>query len=128
MMDPRNAVQMAVRKRILTREPCSRCGAPKTHAHHEDYRKPLDVIWLCAPCHKQRHKELKQYAQGYVPLSSYPISTKEITYVRLDPAVKQALSRVAQIDGRSLSALISKIATDWVKQFAADKPTKESRR
>ena len=53
---------------------------------------------------------------------------KEITYVRLDPAVKQALSRVAQIDGRSLSALISKIATDWVKQFAADKPAKEKTR
>ena len=52
---------------------------------------------------------------------------KEITYVRLEPAVKQALSRVAQIDGRSLSALISKIATDWVKEFAA-KPAKEQRR
>ena len=45
---------------------------------------------------------------------------KEITYIRLDPAVKQALSRVAQIDGRSLSALISKIATDWAKEFAAN--------
>jgi hypothetical protein len=27
-------------------------------AHHEDYDRPLDVMWLCQPCHKQRHKEL----------------------------------------------------------------------
>jgi hypothetical protein len=53
---------------------------------------------------------------------------KEITYVRLEPAVKQALSRVAEIDGRSLSALISKIASDWVKAVDALKPVKEQRR
>jgi hypothetical protein len=52
---------------------------------------------------------------------------KEITYVRLDPDVKQALMRVAKIDGRSLSALIAKIASDWVKPYPA-KPAKEQRR
>jgi ribosomal protein S27AE len=42
----------------LERQPCVRCGATKSLAHHEDYDKPLDVMWLCQPCHKQRHKEL----------------------------------------------------------------------
>ena len=53
-----NAVTRAVRSGLLERQPCVRCGAEKSLAHHEDYDKPLDVMWLCQPCHKQRHKEL----------------------------------------------------------------------
>jgi hypothetical protein len=30
----------------------------KTLAHHESYDEPLTVMWLCQPCHKQRHKEI----------------------------------------------------------------------
>lgn len=38
---------------------CQRCGAvPKRiEAHHADYSKPLDVEWLCKPCHAQADKE-----------------------------------------------------------------------
>lgn len=40
---------------------CSKCGkhevSRKIHAHHHDYTKPLDVIWLCAQCHKDEHKD-----------------------------------------------------------------------
>jgi ribosomal protein S27AE len=106
-------VVRAIRSGVLVRGPCSRCGAAKTHAHHEDYSKPLDVVWLCARCHIQRHKELK----GFAP--------RELIKVRLDPDVKQALVRVAKIDGRSLSALIAKIASDWVKPYPA-KPAQRS--
>jgi hypothetical protein len=31
------------------------CGAKKSVAHHEDYKKPLDVIWLCQEHHKAVH-------------------------------------------------------------------------
>jgi hypothetical protein len=55
-----SAVAHAIKKGILTRTPCIRCGAEKSEGHHEDYDKPLDVIWLCTPCHKQRHKEIKE--------------------------------------------------------------------
>jgi len=53
-----NAVARAVRKGTLLPQPCVRCGCEQSLAHHEDYDKPLDVMWLCQPCHKQRHKEI----------------------------------------------------------------------
>lgn len=31
-------------------------GRTKVQAHHPDYNKPLDVIWLCQPCHHEWHK------------------------------------------------------------------------
>jgi len=55
-----SSVSQAIRNGSLVRQPCVRCGEAKSVAHHEDYDKPLDVVWLCQPCHKQRHKELKK--------------------------------------------------------------------
>ena len=55
-----SAVARAIRKGTLVRQPCVRCNEPKSLAHHEDYDYPLVVMWLCNPCHKQRHKELKE--------------------------------------------------------------------
>jgi hypothetical protein len=43
----------------LERQSCSVCGKERAQAHHEDYSKPLDVIWLCPLHHSQRHKELR---------------------------------------------------------------------
>lgn len=55
-----NAVARAIRNGTLVRQPCVRCGVEKTVAHHDDYDQQLQVTWLCQPCHKQRHKELKE--------------------------------------------------------------------
>ena len=53
-----HAVRRAVKTGRLTRpERCERCGKTgKLHAHHEDYTKPLDVIWVCPTCHKAIHR------------------------------------------------------------------------
>lgn len=55
----RQAVLIALRKGDLTKQPCQQCGAAKTQAHHDDYSKPLDVRWLCQPCHVAHHKKEK---------------------------------------------------------------------
>ena len=55
-----SAIRQAIIKGILVKVPCIRCGEIKSLAHHEDYDKPLEVMWLCQPCHKQKHKELKE--------------------------------------------------------------------
>ena len=43
---------------IVKPENCSECGVKtKLEGHHEDYKKPLDVVWLCKLCHQQRHRK-----------------------------------------------------------------------
>ena len=45
----------------LVPEPCARCGATDVVMHHEDYGRPLDVTWLCRPCHHALHRSVKQW-------------------------------------------------------------------
>jgi hypothetical protein len=49
--------QAAIKSGILVRPTaCSKCArSGKTEAHHPDYSKPLEVIWLCKPCHLAEH-------------------------------------------------------------------------
>jgi hypothetical protein len=49
------AVSNALRNGHLIRECCEVCGDINTHAHHDDYNKRLDVVWLCDHHHKERH-------------------------------------------------------------------------
>lgn len=51
----RRKLYLAVKSGKLLRGDCSICGLPKAEAHHEDYSKPLDVIWLCRKHHKKLH-------------------------------------------------------------------------
>lgn len=48
-------VAYALRTGALERQPCWECGTDRTVAHHPDYDRPLDVVWLCQPHHKQTH-------------------------------------------------------------------------
>ena len=51
------AVNSAIARGKLIRRPCEQCGVKKTQAHHNDYRKPLVVRWLCALHHARWHTE-----------------------------------------------------------------------
>jgi hypothetical protein len=37
---------------------CEMCGSTgPLQKHHHDYSKPLDVIWVCKPCHGKSHRK-----------------------------------------------------------------------
>jgi len=56
----RTAVNNAIRDGRLFKQPCQYCGSEeKIQGHHHDYSKPLDVIWVCFQCHRQKeHNQL----------------------------------------------------------------------
>lgn len=49
-----------VKRGKMTRQPCCVCNQPNADAHHEDYSRPLDLVWLCDKHHKQRHVAIQQ--------------------------------------------------------------------
>jgi transposase-like protein len=58
-----NTVAQAILDGRLVRQPCQECGQPTTFekqsvAHHPDYSRPLDVVWLCDSCHCQLHGQM----------------------------------------------------------------------
>jgi hypothetical protein len=54
------AAKRAVKKGLLIRKPCETCGNPRGEAHHDDYRKPLEVRWLCRVHHTEHHRLLRR--------------------------------------------------------------------
>lgn len=49
-----NIRESAVRSGRVIPCPCWVCGAV-AEAHHPDYSRPLDVVWLCPAHHRQAH-------------------------------------------------------------------------
>ena len=63
-----NKIEKAVMYgRVQRPDTCEECGKKPPpfkdgrtaiQAHHDDYTKPLEVRWLCQPCHHQEHKHV----------------------------------------------------------------------
>lgn len=69
------AVDAAVRAGVLKKpDHCQGCGrsASETRigAHHYDYTKPLDVIWVCAACHRPLDK-VRAFVESGRPWSEW---------------------------------------------------------
>jgi len=54
----RNIFYREIRSGRLKRGNCEICNQSNAEAHHEDYFKPLDVIWLCKKHHRKLHLRL----------------------------------------------------------------------
>lgn len=52
-----NIVRHAIESGKLERPAeCEMCGESVSEGHHQDYAKPLEVIWLCRACHNHVHR------------------------------------------------------------------------
>lgn len=46
------------RGKMFRPDHCTKCGLVcKPEGHHEDYSKPLEVIWVCLQCHSNIHRK-----------------------------------------------------------------------
>jgi hypothetical protein len=51
------------RGEVVRADKCERCGGGEyVEGHHADYSEPLEVEWLCFPCHRQHHVGERQAA------------------------------------------------------------------
>lgn len=58
----RRATHLAIKKGLLVRQPCEVCNAEPADAHHEDYRRPMEVRWLCRQHHMEAHHPMDRSA------------------------------------------------------------------
>lgn len=49
-------VRHAIKTGKLIKEPCKICGKEPAEAHHQDYTKPLEVMWMCKAHHEAWHR------------------------------------------------------------------------
>lgn len=75
------AVSNALRDKRLFKSPCIKCGDDRSQAHHEDYSKPLEVIWLCKACHNAEH------FVGFSHLPDIPLTRVNQANPRSNPGV-----------------------------------------
>jgi hypothetical protein len=50
-------LQSALRRGLTHREPCVICGDEKVDGHHDDYDKPMAVVWLYRKHHLAAHRQ-----------------------------------------------------------------------
>ena len=87
-------------RRYIPIQPCEVCGSDNhIHRHHSDYKKPLDVMFLCSKHHKQWHNNNK--AQNYTKIETAPVSeVPEVprNNLKLRTIYKRQLKKISQED------------------------------
>lgn len=54
-LNARQTLNDAIGSGKIKAQPCTKCGDTNAEAHHENYEKPLDVVWLCHKHHMEIH-------------------------------------------------------------------------
>ena len=59
MLKAKAILKYAIKIGVIKKEPCKVCGAIEgIMGHHQDYTKPLEVIWFCSKHHISWHNFL----------------------------------------------------------------------
>ena len=58
----RSYLNVYLKRGSIVKEPCAICGDSHAEAHHEDYSKPLEVIWLCREHHLSHHRHVEHHS------------------------------------------------------------------
>lgn len=53
----RSYLNVYIRRGKITKQPCCICNNLISEAHHNDYTKPLEVVWYCREHHLEHHKD-----------------------------------------------------------------------
>lgn len=59
----RSDLNHAVRDGHVLKLPCRDCNCEVVEAHHPNYDKPFDVIWLCKKCHWEEHRRVYEHPE-----------------------------------------------------------------
>jgi len=104
---------------------CSNCTYTRgIIAHHEDYAKPLEIVWLCGRCHKRRHMEFdpdiykRGRAENLVLLVSLRQARKDAASLELSKFIElggESKKTVAKKTGRAVGTIYG-----WLKDDGAE--------
>jgi hypothetical protein len=53
----RSYAQVYLKRGKIQRLPCVTCASSAAQMHHEDYTKPLVIVWMCRTCWGNVRKE-----------------------------------------------------------------------
>lgn len=117
-------VNYALRKGLLNKLPCEICGEKQVHAHHEDYSKPLEVVWLCKSCHKSLHitksGETPRLPEYYLNKQPRKLHHKKFQPAPLENKLNEILSLKEQgLSYRKIAKLLD-ISVTSVYRYAND--------
>jgi len=48
-------IKRLLEKKEIAQKPCEICNSTPTNAHHDDYKYPYKIRWLCSIHHKEWH-------------------------------------------------------------------------
>jgi hypothetical protein len=107
----------ALRNKTLVPAACEVCGkTDNVHGHHQDYSKPLEVIWVCPKHHRLFHSAEKvRGGLGPKPTAKQIKSakagslTKKLKMVRIYPSDRELMIKKY--------GSVQKAVDTWIKEY-----------